>query len=349
MKAKDQISHFLLYANSYSRELLEDYIVQYQLSDYELINIGLEFSETSQFCCVSASWYSTSLLSSRLYSLVKKRVKSGQCINIVVPCTNHLMAGMLIGLAKKNPQTVHVDHVAEGTLNYCRRTYAKGEFTFPVIYRLIIARLFKKFISFTLGFPYKLSFADNVNVVFASSALLCRKKEGLVTNAKEIKVIQPNYNGFRLDNLSVDVSPTLVIVGSHIIESYLGVGVYDRESFLKPLADRLISLPIDFSNLNVVYLPHPRSMQNGVVELTDVYAYLNPTRVTYANGAKAYVLEKNPAYVLCLGGSTLFMELAAYDFKGDLIAWGFNELIALGCTQAHRLLAVQQELKVTVY
>ncbi|MDG0980903.1 MAG: hypothetical protein P8O79_14335 [Halieaceae bacterium] len=349
MKNKDQRKHFLLYANIYSRELLEDYITQYNLPDYELINIGLGSHKTSRFCTVNKGWYSASLLVSRLFRSIKARVKNGECISIVVPCTNHLMAGMLIAFAKRNPEYVQLDHVVEGTLNYCNRNYTIKELSLPEIYRLSVARLIKKCLSFIFGFVYDLSFSDNVDLPIKSSVLICRKKEGLVSNARLLKVIPlSNYASRRISNPS-SLSPILAIVGSHIIESYLGKDLHKRKNFLKPLSNRLKVLPVDFDRLNIVYLPHPRSVLGGVVELKGVYSSLNLSVVTCKLGAKAYILEKNPAHVMCLGGSSLFMELLARDFNGDLIAWGFNELSELGCTQADRLLAVQCGLGVKIY
>lgn len=348
MKNQDQRKHFLLYANNYSRELLEDFIAQYNLSDYELINIGLGSDTTSQYCTVNKSWYAASILVSSLHSSVKARVKNGECINVVVPCTNHLMAGMFIAFAKRNPKCVQLDHVVEGTLNYCNRNYTIKELSLPGIYRLTMARLFKKCISLIFGFVYELSFSDNVDLPIKSSILYCRKKEGLVSNAKQIKVISASkYDSIRMSNPS-SVTPTLAIVGSHIIESYLGVGLINSVDFFKPLSRKLNDLPLDLSILDVVYLPHPRATKNGLLELSHVYSDLSPSVVNDPGGAKHYVLSKNPSHILCLGGSTLFMELAEIGYKGELIAWGFEELIVMGCDQANRLLNVQKKLKVTI-
>ena len=220
MKNRDQRKHFLLYANNYSRELLEDYIAQYDLYDYELINIGLGSDKTSRFCTVNKSWYSASLLVSSLHSSIKAKVKNGECINVVVPCTNHLMAGMFIAFAKRNPKCVQLDHVVEGTLNYCNRNYTIKELSLPEIYRLTIARLIKKCLSLIFGFVYDLSFSDNVDLPIKSSVLICRKKEGLVSNARLVKVIPTSNCGSRRISNSSSLSPILAIVGSHIIESY---------------------------------------------------------------------------------------------------------------------------------
>jgi hypothetical protein len=259
------------------------------------------------------------------------------------------MAGMFIGFAKRNPKRVQLDHVVEGTLNYCSRHYSIKELRLPEIYRLTVARLIKKCLSLIFGFVYDLSFSDNVDLPIKSSVLICRKKEGLISNARLIKVISSSNNDLiRIFNPAF-VSPTLAIVGSHIIESYLGVDLRDSVDFFKPLSEKLNNLPIDQSKLEVVYLPHPRATKNGMFELNNVYNHLSPSVVNDPGGAKNYVLSKNPSHILCLGGSTLFMELAETGFQGELIAWGFDELIEMGCNQAQRLLDVQNKLKVTIF
>lgn len=347
MKNTIRRKHFLLYANNYSRELLEDYVAQYKISDYELINIGSGGSKTSQFCTVNKAWYASSIIVSRLSAVLRKKLKHGESINVVVPCTNHLMAGMLISLAERNPNLVQLDHVVEGTLNYCNRKYFLSDLTFPVIYRVFFARLIKKFLSLIFNFNYLLSFADNVDIILKSSLLICRNIEGIETNAIKFKVIPTTYGSKCLFSFP-EVTPTLAIIGSHIIESYLGVSLDDRVKFFKPLSDKINNLSNNLRKLDVIYLPHPRAKQNGLLELSYIYNGLSPSVFNDTAGAKNFVLRNNPSHILCLGGSTLFMELADIDFKGEMIAWGFDELIVMGCDQANRLLEVQKKLKVTI-
>ena len=348
MKNTIKRTHYLLYANNYSKEILEDYIKEFKIVNYHLINIGLGSTKTSRFCTVSEGLHSSSIIVSNLHSSLRKKLNNGEYINVVVPCTNHLMAGMLIAFAKRNPHSVKLDHVVEGTLNYCNRKHSLNELTLPVIYRMTLARIIKKFLSIIYSFGYTLSFADNVDISIKSSILYCRKKDGLKTNAQKIKVIQQGNSLSCFSNISV-VSPTLAIIGSHIIESYLGPSLRDKINLLKPLSNKLKNLPIDLKKVNVIYLPHPRSKENGNIELSYVYNQLAPRVVNFHSGAKNYILNKNPSHVLSLGGSTLFMELADIGFKGELIAWGFDELIEMGCDQAYRLRDVQKKMDVSIF
>ena len=109
-----------------------------------------------------------------------------------------------------------------------------------------------------------------------------------------------------------------------------------------------MELPIPFDEVDVFYLPHPRAKEGGGLELQYVYSELKPEVLDFSNGAKRYVLEENPDYIICLAGSTLFIEIKSCNFQGSIIAWGFDELIDLGCRQAALLRDVHVKLDTAI-
>ena len=342
-----QVSYFL-YANEYSKCLLEDYIKEKKPINYTLINIGKGPGITSAYCKPSASGFKLVQSAANLNKILQKQLSQDKKIYVVIPCTNHIMPGMFLSLAKKFPDNIYVDHVAEGTLNYCKRTINYAEFNVPVYYRLVTARVIKKLLSLAFNFPYLLSFKDNVDVVFNSSSMICRSSEGLVTNAEHLLIVESAETANEKKNRKVNSRKSLLIVGSHIIESYLGGNKKKYLSRLQPLSKKLMELPIPFDEVDVFYLPHPRAKEGGGLELQYVYSELKPEVLDFSNGAKRYVLEENPDYIICLAGSTLFIEIKSCNFQGSIIAWGFDELIDLGCRQAALLRDVHVKLDTAI-
>lgn len=348
MLHEHQASYFF-YANNYSKDLLEDYIVQNNSSVPTLINIGEIPSITSDYCSSQDGIMGLIRNTISLHNRLVEKLTRGEYIYAVVPCTNHLMPGMFLALAKKYPENVFIDHVVEGTLNYCDRSHCFFDLSFPALYRLTLARIFKKLISFVFGFSYALSFKDNIDVILSSSMMICRDENGLVTNAVKKEVVRSRaMREVSKVSPSADCRERLLIVGSHIVESYLGRFGKDYDRKLEVLSNRVKSLPFDFKSMDVSYLPHPRAQAGGEIELRHVYSSLKPTVIDYSGGAKNYVLESMPDKVICLAGSTLYMEIPSCQYKGDLIAWGFEELATLGCHQAEKLKNVQVKLKVSI-
>lgn len=111
---------FLLFANEYSNDILKDYVDDKSLTNHQLINIVQVKGIYSDFCqCSTDSFLKRIIKTILFYKYLCDLSSKFAEISVIVPCANHLYAGMLLSFAKKNK--CRIDHVTEDTLNYCKR------------------------------------------------------------------------------------------------------------------------------------------------------------------------------------------------------------------------------------
>lgn len=330
---KDKVSqnifdlNIFLYSNKYSKELLVDFARSKNIKNFYLINIGKLPESHSSFCDSNhQSYFSKFVNCYNFYKYVKNELSKNKKIYAIIPCTNHLLTGMLIKLYEKNHSLMHIDNVSEGTLNYCSRSLSQNE---------IKNRIVKKIVSILMLFPYKFSLDDNLNVISKNSKLICRNKNNIITNSQAI---------IELTN-SVKKAPhpdnnKILLVGTHIIESD-NIPI----SKLSNLPQELLELPINYLEYDIYYLPHPRSENFGELEKKHAYSNLNFKNIDSGLSAEEAVLKISPKIILALCGSSLFLELDEYDHDFILISWGFNSLKNADSRQAKALYKIQKQLK----
>lgn len=319
--------HILLYANKYSKDLIIDFTKNKEINTFSLINIGKSPQKHSIYCQPNHYSYLSQFINCyNFYKYIQEELTQQKRIYIIIPCTNHLLAGMLIKLSQKHRSLMQIDNVSEGTLNYCNRALSSRE---------VINRIVKKLVSIIMLFPYKFSLGDNLKVVTDDSMLICRNKKNIVTNSKNI--IELKRHNLKTDEPN---NNKILIIGTHIIES-------DNisKSHLYNLSNSLLKFPINFEAHDIYYLPHPRSNNCGALEKKYAYANLNLEHINSNLTAEEIVLKISPKIILALCGSTLFLELEDYDHNFILISWGFDELIKANSKQAKALYEIQKDLK----
>ena len=307
-----------IFNNDYSRQILTD--LDDSQSYQWLINIGKTDHRYSVYCG-SRSPLEQLFVAARLL----KDIRSSQISEVILPNSHCIITGVLLGGLRGE---VRFSQVAEGTLNYHKRSVGPKELVRFILKRVICAVSLLKF---------KPNCSDPINLKENGDyKIYCRMKEGLVTNAKSRHVVK-----YRKPYVVTPNSNAVVIAGQHISDSVCDK--YLKEMLPSELRDYL-------RGKKIYYQPHPRSADYGAREIEMVYEGLDLELLSsgYSSLEEA-VCGIGASDVVTVGGTSAYLDFVGRGLSLKMHAFGFSLLVLSGFSQYKDLRGLHENLGVKIY
>lgn len=313
-----------LFNNNHSYELIHDYISE---ENIVLVNISMMPIQNTDFCLKKSDnlfEYFKKILSFNKF--VNEQIKTNDSLTFYLPNINHIYCGMILGKRKKYKKNITIIQIAEGTLNYSSRFIDSFEYG---------KRLLKKILSVFFKLNYRLSNLENLDFSNVSKQIICRRRNGLNAN-KSMDVEEVPFKN-KFNDLRNSTKNSVLLIGTHIHDKYSS---FNKEK----VKNAFIKIPIDWTKvINLYYLPHPRSKDNGKQELSVFYSFCKNQIVVKNENINELFNEIYPEDVIALCGSTFFLEINGFDSVRK-IAWGFDLMDEMGSSESTRLRKVHENL-----